>query len=131
MALYSAVNTTLYRQFATVGVVYSMGQIAAAALLAFAVRRRPRAFYWTVAGTALLVLWFVSWVVLVAPVNDEVTRALNASPDLVPGVWMAHRARWEYGHAVGFVFELFGFCVLLMAVLMDANPESPRLRLGR
>src|SRR5215218_10447350 len=63
-ALYSAVNTTLYRQFATVGGVYSVGQILAAGLLAFAVRRRPRAYHWTLAGTALLVLWFVSWLVL-------------------------------------------------------------------
>lgn len=130
-ALYSAVNTTLYRQFATVGGVYSIGQILAAGLLAFAVRRRPRAYHWTLAGTALLVLWLVSWLVLVAPVNDEVTRALKASPDLVPRVWMQHRERWEYGHAVGFVFQLFGFCVLLLAVLRDAGPESHRIRLGR
>jgi len=130
-ALYAAVNSTLYRQFATVGVVYSIGQILAAGLLAFAVRRRPRAYRWTLAGTALLLMWFVSWVLIVAPVNDEAARALNASPDLVPAVWMRLRERWEYGHAVGFVFQLLGFCVLLLAVLMDAQPESHRIRLGR
>ncbi len=130
-AFYAAVNSTLYRQFATMGVVYGLGQIVAAGLLAFAVRRRPRAYRWTLAGTALLVMWFVSWVLIVAPVNDEAARALSASPDLVPAVWMRLRERWEYGHAVGFVFQLLGFCVLLLAVLRDAGPESHRVRLGR
>ncbi len=129
--LYAAVNPTLYRQFATVGVIYGAGQIVAAGLLAVLVRRRRRAFRWTLAGTALLVLWLLSWLIVVAPVNDEVARTLHASPDLVPAVWMRLRERWEHGHAVGFVFQLLGFCVLLIAVLLDASPESHRLRFER
>jgi len=40
--LYSAVNTTMYRYFATVGGFYSIGSIIAAGVLAFLVRKyRP------------------------------------------------------------------------------------------
>jgi hypothetical protein len=33
----------------------------------------------------------------------------------------ASRVRWEYGHAVGFVFELLGFCALLWSILTDTR----------
>src|SRR5437763_9598809 len=66
--LYSAVNTTMYRYFAIVGGVYSMGSIIAASVLAFLVRRDWAVFRWALAGALLLVLWFVSWLTLVAPV---------------------------------------------------------------
>lgn len=59
--LYSAVNTTLYRHFATVGAVYTVGSIVAALVLVYLVRRRRAALAWTVAGTICLLLAFGSW----------------------------------------------------------------------
>jgi hypothetical protein len=117
--LYSAVNTTMYRYFAIVGGAYSMGAILAAVVLAVLVRKRRPAFVWTAAGAALYVLWFVSWLTLVAPVNREIASALEAAPGSVAGLWASLRARWEYGHAVGFVLELLGFCALVVSVLVD------------
>jgi hypothetical protein len=122
--LYAAVNTTLYRHFATVGGAYSIGAILAAVALVFLLRDRPIARRWTVAGAFFLLLWLASWIALVLPVNGQVAIAIAATPDLVPAIWMEHRARWEWGHALGFVFELLGLCALLVSVLVD----TPRAR---
>ena len=99
--------------------MYSIGAIIAAAILAFLVRKRRPTFRWTVVGAALYGLWFVSWLTLVAPVNNEIASALEAAPATVPGLWASLRSRWEYGHAVGFVLELLGFCTLVVSVLVD------------
>jgi hypothetical protein len=117
--LYAAVNTTLYRQFAIVGGVYTVGSIVAAAVLVVLVRRRPLAFAWTLAGAACLLLAFGSWLTLVEPVNREIADAMRVSPASVPALWMRLRARWEYGHAAGFVIQLAGFCALLASVLVE------------
>src|SRR5262245_50371631 len=66
--LYSAVNTTMYRHFATVGAIYSIGQIIAAGVLAFLVRKRRRSFRWTITGASLLLAWLASWLMLVVPI---------------------------------------------------------------
>jgi hypothetical protein len=105
--LYSAVNTTMYRYFATVGGIYSIGSIIAAGVLAFLVRKNRSVFRWTLAGTLLLVLWFISWLTLVAPVNNQIAAALQSSPETVPALWMQLRGRWEYGHATGGAFPFF------------------------
>ena len=119
--LYSAVNTTMYRYFAIVGGVYSMGSIIAAGVLAFLVRRDRAVFRWALAGALLLVLWFVSWLTLVVPVNNQVATALQSSPAGVPALWLQLRRRWEYGHAIGVVLQLLGLCALLISVLVDTS----------
>jgi hypothetical protein len=123
-ALYSAVNTTLYRYFAIVGGVYSMGAIVAAIVLAVLVRHQRPTFAWTLAGAALLVLWFVSWLTLVSPVNAQIAAALRADPQAVPALWVQLRMRWEYGHAIGFVIQLLGFCALVVSVLADTRSDA-------
>ena len=119
--MYSAVNTTLYRYFAYVGGVYQIGAIFAALALAWAMRGRGPASKWTAAGAACLALAFVAWLAVVAPVNGEIAEALRSAPDSVPQLWMQLRARWEGGHALGFVLQLVGFAALVWSVL----PESP------
>lgn len=120
--LYAAVNTSLYRYFALVGGVYTVGSILAAFSLAFLVRKRGPAFRWTLAGALCLLLAFGTWLALVAPVNREIAAALKTAPDSVPVLWMQLRKRWEYGHATGFVITLVGLGLLVMSVLV----ETPR-----
>jgi hypothetical protein len=130
--MYAAVNTTLYRHFAIIGGPYQIGSIVSAAILTVLVRRRSVIFRWTLVGAALLLSAFVSWLILVLPVNQEVAAALEASPQTVPSLWLQLRHRWEYGHAAGFALHLAGFCALVMPVVRDAepvrDPGSPRLR---
>jgi hypothetical protein len=117
--LYAAVNTTLFRYYASVGAFYSIGALAASVVLAVLVRRRPRAFRWTLAGAVFFLLWLASWLALVAPVNHRIAAALRSAPQTVASLWMAWRPRWEYGHAAGFVLMLFGFAALLISVLSE------------
>jgi hypothetical protein len=128
--LYSAVNTTLYRHFATVGALYTLGSILAAAGLVLLVRDRRPAFGWTLAGATCLLLAFVSWLTLVAPVNREVAAAIRSAPESVPAVWMRHRARWEYGHATGFGIQLIGFASLVASIIVDTPPGGWSRRVG-
>jgi Domain of unknown function (DUF1772) len=122
--MYSAVNTTLYRYFAIVGGVYQVGSIAAAAVLAFLVRRRRPSFGWTLAGALCLLLAFGVWLAVVAPVNSEVAEALRSAPASVPDLWMRLRHRWEYGHAAGFAVQLGGFCALVLSALVETPKDS-------
>ena len=127
--LYAAVNTTLYRQFATVGAVYTLGSIVAAVVLVFLSRGRGHAFAWALVGASCLVLGFGSWLAFVEPVNREIADALRTSPESVASRWARLRARWEYGHATGFVIQLSGFCALLVSVLVE-TPGAWRVGRG-
>jgi hypothetical protein len=120
--MYAAVNGSLYRYFAIVGGAYQIGAIALAALLAVAVRRRAASFRWTLAGALLLLAAFVVWLLIVAPVNNEVAEVWRTQSDRVPAMWQNLRYRWEFGHVAGFVVQLMGFAVLAVSVLI----ETPR-----
>jgi hypothetical protein len=117
--MYAAVNDTLYRYFALVGGAYQAGSIAAAAALAFLVRRRRHSFPWTLAGAVLLALAFAVWLAVVQPVNVEIGDVGRSAPDAVPVAWARLRGRWEWGHAAGFVLQLGGFCALLISALVE------------
>lgn len=123
--LYATVNGSLYRYFASVGAIYTLGSISAAFLLAFLLRGRHPAFGWTLAGAIGLLLGFASWLALVAPVNQEVAAAYVAVPASVPALWLRLRPRWKYGHATGFVLQLAGFCALLASILVETAGPSP------
>jgi thiamine transporter ThiT len=118
-SLYTVVNTTMYRYFAIVGGIYTVGSIVTAIVLAILVRRRRATRRWTLAGAVALVLGFVTWLMLVEPVNTQIAAAQQTSPTTVPALWMGFRDRWEYGHATGFVFQLLGFSALIVSVLVE------------
>jgi hypothetical protein len=125
--LYATVNGTMYRNFAVVGGAYTIASIVAATVLAILVRGRGVTVGWTVAGAGCLLLGFVSWLALVAPVNGAVAAAHRATPTSVPALWTELRPRWEYGHAAGFIIQLVGFGALLVSILA----ETPRRVSGR
>lgn len=125
--MYSAVNTTLYRYFAIVGGTYQIGGIVSAWILTVLLKRRGLRLGWNLAGAVLLLLSFISWLVLVVPVNQQIGAAMSSAPETLPMLWQMLRARWEYGHAIGFVLQLFGFCALVLALVRGADgPASLR-----
>jgi hypothetical protein len=123
--MYTAVNGSLYKYFAVVGGAYQVGSIVASILLALAARHRRPAFGWTVSGAALLLSAFLVWLTVVEPVNRQVAAALQADPNMLPGLWTTLRDRWEYGHAAGFVMQLLGFAALVMSIVIE-TPRSVR-----
>lgn len=109
ISFYSAVNGTLYRDFATVGGLYTVLSILVVGALAWRARRRPSApWSWTAAGCFLAT--FVSWLILVAPVNSAAAEGVS---------WAELRPRWEVGHLVGFMLSLAGFAFLCVSVLVE------------
>jgi hypothetical protein len=125
-AMYAAVNGSLYRYFAIVGGFYQVGSIVAAAILVVLVRRRRPSFQWTLAGAVCLLSAFGIWLAVVQPVNAEVAGALRSAPDSVPDLWMRLRARWEYGHAAGFVVQLLGLAALIVSVVIETPVRSSK-----
>jgi len=121
--MYAAVNTTLYRYFAIIGGPYQIGSIVSAIVLTILVRRSV-SFRWTLAGALLVTAAFVSWLILVLPVNREVAAAVQASPQTLPSLWLQLRHRWEYGHATGFVLHLAGFSALVISVTGDTQRRN-------
>ena len=114
IALYTAVNATMYRYFAIFGAIFEIGAIVAVGTLAWRARHQPSA-RWTLAAAIALSFALVSWLILVFPVNSAVADGAS---------WSNLRLRWEFGHVVGFVFSLAGFVALVLATLRDV--AAPR-----
>jgi formate hydrogenlyase subunit 4 len=127
--MYASVNATLYLYFAIIGGFWQVSSIVMAAILVYLVRKRHPAFTLTLVGALCLLAAFAVWLIVVEPVNSQIGQAMQASPGTVPELWMQLRARWEYGHAIGFVLQLIGYCALLLSVVAETPREHPALRL--
>jgi hypothetical protein len=109
IALYTAVNSTLYLYFAIFGAIFEVGAIVAVGALAWRVRDQPSG-HWTLAAAIAVTLALVSWLILVQPVNSAIAQGAS---------WSDLRLRWEVGHVVGFVLSLAGFVTLVIATVRD------------
>lgn len=111
----------VYRLFGSVGAVFEVGAILTAIVLAFLVRKRRSAFYWTLGGAVLLVLAFVSWIVFVAPMNAEFARWLT---NPIPANWTRYRDQWEYAHATNAIIKIFGLSLLVLSALVETPKKQ-------
>jgi amino acid transporter len=130
--LYTAVNSTMYWMFGTVGAVVVVGGVICAIAVAVLARRprerRPRrVIHWSIAGAALVSASFAAWWVLVFPVNHQIA---NAAHESWPQMWMRLRLRWEFGHLTVFVLALLGLCALVISVLSDSAGDEARAGLA-
>jgi hypothetical protein len=125
-AFYGEVNGSLYRWFAVIGGIYTVAAIALAWAFAWSSRANRAVFRWACAGAGLLTLAFVSWLVLVVPVNATIGRVTRDAPASVAAWWSELRPRWEYGHLVGFVLQLLGFASLALAAVADVPGAARR-----
>ena len=114
--LYFPVQTALYRYFAIFGPIVDLGAIIALSVLVFQLRGKP-AFTLTAIGLGSMLVSLAIWALIVGPANAQITTWLTTHT--VPADWMVWRARWQYGQAGCFVFDLTGFCCVLLAALRD------------
>jgi hypothetical protein len=112
----------VYKLFGTVGAGFEITAILTAIILTLLVHNRGSTLYWTLGGAILLVLAFVSWIVLIAPMNAEFAKWLT---DSIPADWTRYRDQWEYAHAVNAVIKIMGLSSLAISVLV----EIPKTRL--
>lgn len=116
--LYAAVTSTLYRLYGSVGALFQIGAVFAAAVLVILVRRRP-SFRLTLIGALGLVVSLVLWGSLVAPVNAAWLEVMQTAPGSVPEAFARLRERWEYGHVAAFAAWLVGFSLLVLSVVVE------------
>lgn len=110
LAMYTAVNGSLYRYFAIVGGIYQISSIVAVVALALRGRHELHA-RWRWAAALGVTLSFLSWLILVEPVNSAVASGAGWTEGL--------RLRWELGHLVGFVLVLAGFVALVAETVLQ------------
>lgn len=120
--MYTAVTSTLYQLFGSVGAVIQTGAVLAAVVLTFLVRGHP-AFRLTLLGALGLVLSLVLWGALVAPVNAEWLQVMESAPGSVAEAYLRLRPQWEYGHVAAFVAWLIGFSLLVLSVLGETPAQ--------
>lgn len=118
--LYAAVTSSLYALFGSVGAAVQVAAVLSAAVLAYFSRREP-AFRLVASAAALLAASILVWGVLVAPVNAEWARLVQASSEPLAGAYVRLRSRWEYGHVAAFVVWLLGYCALQLGLLRERS----------
>ncbi len=113
----STVDGGLYMMFGTLGAAIVVANLVVLIVLALRLRRHPgRARRLTWLATALFILAFLLFWLVVFPVNGELARWLGGH---VPEDWAGWRLRWEMGHAVNAVLQLIGFAALCWSVLEE------------
>jgi hypothetical protein len=116
-ALYLTLQKTLYVAWGppNIGAFLEPAAIVATIVLAFLLRRSPRAFWLTAGAACTLLLAFpVVFFWLVAPTN-----AAFASPASIPPNWVELRMNWEYGHALQFALQFAALSLITLSILID------------
>jgi hypothetical protein len=116
-ALWLTLLQTLYPPaFGTIGAFFEAAAIGMAGALAISVRRRTRAFVWTVAGASCLLAAHAAFWIWVAPVNRAL---LPLTPETLPPDWTELRDQWEYAHAARALLQITGLGALVLSVLVE------------
>jgi hypothetical protein len=119
--LFLQLHTSLYAWYGPpLGAAIGTGALVATGALTWLVRRQRSARWLTGSAFALQVVALVIYFVRVEPVNERI-RAL--SPGQVPSDFIALRAQWDYGHALGFTLFVAVFLLLTCALLV--SPTAP------
>lgn len=112
---------SMYQLFGPpLGVIVEGAAIVLSLGLMFLVRQREDAFQWTLICALCMIAAHAAWWLFVYPVNNEL---IHWSKDSIPKNWFLYRAQWEYTHAVRAIFQMVGFAVLVLSVLIE-TPEK-------
>ncbi|MDQ2792189.1 MAG: hypothetical protein M3Y73_21735 [Actinomycetota bacterium] len=128
--LYLRLNTSLYAWYGPpLGAAINTGAVIATGALAWMVHRQRSALLLTGTAFALQVAELADYFARVEPVNARF-RAL--SPGQVPSDFIALRAQWEYGHALGFALYAVAFLLLVLSLVRlaaQSRATEPSARL--
>lgn len=82
---------------------------------------RRSAFQWTLLCTGCMLIAHAAWWLLIYPVNNE---TIDWTKHSIPKNWFLYRAQWEYTHAVRAIFEIAGFAMLIVSVLVETPKDD-------
>lgn len=122
--LYFPVQTSLYRLYGTIGPVLDVGAVLTTGLLAFMLRGQ-RGFRYTLTAVGFMIVSLIIWLIVVAPASMLINQWTTTNA--VPADWMMLRNQWQFGQTGSFLFDLSGFCTLvisLIAEVSDANKSQ-------
>jgi hypothetical protein len=106
-----------------VGGAVEIAAIACAAFYAYLLKDNRTALALAACSTAFLVIAFIVWLSITAPVNAQVLRW---NPDAIPAGWETLRTRWEYSHTIRFIIHLIAALALIGAALIGAKCANAR-----
>ncbi len=119
--LYLRLNTSLYAWHGPpLGAAIGVGALVATGTLTGLMRRQRPARWLTGSALTLQAAAMVTYFTRVEPVN---VRFRAVPPGQVPSDFIALRAQWEYGHALG--FALFAAVFVLLACALLVRPTAP------
>jgi hypothetical protein len=120
-ALWLDLLQTLYPMFGKVSGVCEIGAVVAAAVLVVAVRKRRRAFPWTLLAASCLAAAHAIFWIWVSPVNAAL---VPLSPETLPPDWERLRDQWEFAHASRAVLQIVALAALVISILRELPPGS-------
>ena len=118
-ALWLHLLQTLYPTFGKVSGVCEIGAVVAALGLVVAVRKRPKAFRWTLLAAICLAATHTIFWIWVAPVN---ARLVPLSPETLPADWARLRSQWEFAHASRAILQIVALAALVISILAELSP---------
>jgi hypothetical protein len=123
--MWLSLQQTLYPMFGRVSGVCEIGAVITSLVLVVAVRKRPKAFPWTLLGAFSVIVTHAIFWIWVAPVN-AVTALLT--PETLPAAWASLRNQWEFAHASRAVLQIIALGALVVSILAElpAPNNAPR-----
>lgn len=118
-ALWLNLLQTLYPTFGRVSGVCEIGAVVAALVLVVAIRKRPRAFRWTLLAASCLAATHAIFWIWVAPVNAAL---VPLSPETLPPDWTRLRDQWEFAHASRAILQIVALAALVISILVELPP---------
>ncbi|SPC05220.1 conserved membrane hypothetical protein [Cupriavidus oxalaticus] len=115
-ALWLKLLQTLYPTFGKVSGVCEIGAVIACLALVAVVRKRRRAFRWTLLAASCLAATHAIFWIWVAPVN---TALVPLSPETLPANWERWRDQWEFAHAARAILQIVALAALVVSVLTE------------
>jgi hypothetical protein len=111
-----------FQYFAAIGGPIDVAAILVTAVAAYLVRHQRPVFWFALAGAVLYAVSMVCFLAIVQPANAELA---TWTPGPVPDNFFAVRKRWETGHIIITIVELFGFLAVALSVLWPPRRGAP------
>jgi hypothetical protein len=124
-ALWLNLLQTLYPNFGRVSGVCEIGAVVAALVLVVGLRKRPKAFRWTLLAASCLAATHAIYWIWVAPVNAAL---MPLSPKTLPADWARLRDQWEFAHASRAILQIVALAALVISILgeLPLNARQPQ-----
>jgi hypothetical protein len=124
-ALWLNLLQTLYPTFGRVSGVCEIGAVVAALVLVVGLRKRPKAFRWTLLAASCLAATHAIFWIWVAPVNAAL---VPLSPETLPADWARLRDQWEFAHASRAILQIVALAALVISILgeLPLNARQPQ-----